>query len=154
MITYHLVVATVVQNVPVLAVGDAPASWEVFEVVDFNKLMQQRAAAKGVIPAAKPVVGAPQNAKTPVANPSGTDVLARLYKADGAEVRVGLEERRSGPVGSFSSVTLSIQVSSRCAAETAALHKLQEVLYAECTRMLEAHAEPAMRLLIEHLEGA
>lgn len=70
-----------------------------------------------------------------------------------AEVSFGLEEKVSGPAGTYSSVTVQVRLTFRCAQTEAQVERALALAHRECVGALEKYIEPAQQLLVSHLEG-
>lgn len=79
------------------------------------------------------------------------DRYKTLNPEGAAEVRIGLEEKLSGPANTYSSVTVMVQVTARCDQSSAAVKHALDVVHTECVQALERYIEPAQKLLIAHL---
>lgn len=79
------------------------------------------------------------------------DRFAALNPSGSTEVKIALEEKLSGPSGTYSSVAVRIEISARCDQTTAAIHKATEVLFDEGSKALHHYIQPAMALLHEHV---
>jgi hypothetical protein len=84
--------------------------------------------------------------------PAGTrpDPYAKLNPAGPAEVRVGFEEKLSGPSGTYSTISVRIEVAVRCEQSEAGIAAARELLVKEGVKALEFYMGPALNLLIEH----
>lgn len=123
--TIHVQVETLVNNRVVIYINGEPASWEMTHV---NKIEL-------------PGKGGPK-----------TDKLSAVRGAGDSEVRVAMDERFGGPSGTYSSVSVRIEISAKCGQSDVETRKTSEILYGECVRFLESHAPAAVDLLHSHLE--
>lgn len=92
----------------------------------------------------------------PEKRPAGTkptDQLLNMYAPDGATVSIELEEKLNGPPNSYSSVTVRVGITSRCAQSDDNVRRLTRLLHAEAVRALEHHVPPSQELLMRHLGG-
>lgn len=124
MIELHVSVTTVVNRWVVHELGGKTVSWEGTQRMDPKKL-----------PAGK-----------------RADRFACLNPEGPARVKVGLEEKLSGPTGTYSSISVRIEISARCDQNERALGEAQSVLYEEGLKSLDHYINPALSMLIEHTE--
>ena len=114
---------TVAYNEPIYDIGGVLTCWEGSHVTTLSELKKK-------------------NSKYAVLDPEGP-----------AEVSIGLEEKVSGPEGTYSSVTVFVRVTLRCAQTENQVRAAQNLAHSECITTLEKYIEPAQRLLISHLRG-
>jgi hypothetical protein len=125
----RVAVYTAINDVVVDMLGGMPATWEGTEMSTLDELKKKAAMNK------KP------GDKYAVLDPQGP-----------AEIRVGLEEKVSGPSGTYSSVTVFVQVQLRTAQTPEAVKKGIDLAHSECVQALERYIDPALTLLCAHLE--
>lgn len=118
-------VTTVIDGWAVAELGGELATWEGTEQVDIKKLTK----------------GTQHPDRFKLLNPEGT-----------AEIRVGMEEKLSGPSGTYSSVAVRVEVMTRCEQTEQAIETGHDLCYQACERALERYMGPAMNRLIEHTE--
>lgn len=82
---------------------------------------------------------------------SGGDRYKVLNSSGPAEVRIGLEERVSGPPNTYSSVSVYVQVMAHCDQTAPAIRQAMDLVHSECVQALERYVEPAQQLLLAHL---
>lgn len=121
MIGLYVRVETIVSHWAVPALGGHPATWEGTQRMD-----------------PKTAVGGKKNS------------FADLNEQGAATVTVALEEKLSGPSGTYSSVSVRIEVSARCDQNETAIRQARDVLVNEGMKALDFYAGPAVSLLTEH----
>lgn len=84
---------------------------------------------------------------------SKADRLKGLNEQGPAEVRVSLEEKQSGPQGTFSSTSVRIEVSVRCLQDERTVEAAHTALYDIGHKALEQYLKRQMTVLYEHAEG-
>ena len=145
MITVAIQIRTIAFSHPIQEIDGKHASWEGTFMVDPKKIAEAASKRQGLPlkAPARPAVAA---------QPPQRDRLGSVLDPNGpAEVMVGLEEKLSGPQGTYSSVTVSIQVKVHCAQTDESVRRASELLYDEGARVLEHHVGPAMELLMMHI---
>lgn len=118
-------VTTVIDGWAVSELGGELATWEGTEHVDIRKLTK----------------GTTHPDRFKLLNPEGT-----------SEVRVAVEEKLSGPSGTYSSVAVRVEVLTRCEQSEQAVETAHDLCHQACVRALERYMGPAMNMLTEHTE--
>jgi hypothetical protein len=80
------------------------------------------------------------------------DKFAMLNADGAASVKVAVEEKVSGPSGSFSSISVRVEISSRCNQDEKTIAEAHETLFTEGLRALEHYASPALAMLLDHIK--
>jgi hypothetical protein len=124
MIELRVSVVTVINRWAIEELGGKLATWEGTQRVDTKK----------------PLLGLKKK----------DDRFAALNPEGPASVTVGLEEKLSGPSGTYSSVAVHISVTARCDQNEAAIVQARDVLFKEGLQALEHYMRPALNLLLEH----
>lgn len=136
MIAIYIRVETVAHRYAVHSINNQLVTFEAHTMVDFKALKARQSSATAT--------------KTPP--PMAGDKLGALNTAGPAEVRLGLEEKLSGPSGTYSSVSVRLELKVNCAQSNAEVQAATELLYAEGARLLNHYINPAMDLLVEHVK--
>lgn len=72
------------------------------------------------------------------------------FKQDGAsEVKVGIEHKLNGPQGTYSSVSVRIEISGRTDTEEEKIRAGVETLYNEADRAIDHYLDPQHALLCQ-----
>lgn len=142
MIKIYVKVETVYQRIAIHSINDKIVTFEVNSMVDFKQVLAKNKAKQGT----KTAVVQETPAKT------GANNLATLDETGTARVGFSLEESISGPSGTFSSVRIRVDLSVQCAQNEAEIRKATDILYRESAHLVDHYANPAMQLLIEHIE--
>ncbi len=135
MIQIYMLVRTVVDGEPIHEVAGKPACWEATGVMKPPMKPNLPSAAP-----AKPSAGEPNRFKA-------------LDENGAAEVTLGVEEKMSGPEGTYSSVAVRLEVKARCGQSEAAVRAASQVLYDVAAEELDKHMPAARKLLLEHLNA-
>jgi hypothetical protein len=122
MIELTVRVQTIISHWAVQELGGQPATWEWTQRMDPKK----------------PAADGKKNA------------FAGINAQGPAKVTVDLEEKLSGPSGTYSTVSIRVGISVRCDQSEEAITHARDVLMREGTRALEFYAGPAVNLLMEH----
>ena len=78
---------------------------------------------------------------------------APFQEAGPSEVKVGLEHKVSGPQGTYSSVSVRIEISGRCYQNQEDIRAATDVLYKECDRAIGHYLDPQHALLCQRARG-
>jgi hypothetical protein len=90
--------------------------------------------------------------KTMVKKPGAPNRFSVLNGTGPAVVRVGIEEKVSGPTGTYSSVSVRVEVSAHCDQSEASIQRAHQLLFDEGTRALDGYMDTALELLNRHLQ--
>jgi hypothetical protein len=123
MIELHVRVETVINQYAVQQLAGQLASWEGTQRMDPKQMMGKKA-----------------------------DRFAALNNKGDAKVLVGVEEKLSGPSGTYSSVTVRVEISARCDQNEKSVSETHELLFTEGLKALEFYMTPALNMLINHTE--
>lgn len=126
MIELYVQVVTVINGWAVPTLGGQNATWEATQRMDPSK----------------PVEG-----KRPPKN-----LFEGINQQGRASVKVGLEEKLSGPAGTYSSVSVRVEISARCDQDSASIRAARDALAKEGMKALEWYAAPALELLMRHVQ--
>ena len=69
-----------------------------------------------------------------------------------AQIEVGLEEKVSGPAGTYSSVTVITKITLRCDQKQETVKRAMDLAYSDCAAAIERYIDPAQKLLASHLD--
>lgn len=125
----QVAVRTEVNKILVHNIAGMPATWEGNYMPTLDELKKAAKKAKG---------------------PSLYDVIDPQGES---EVSLGLEEKVSGPEGTYSSVTVHVRLTFRCAQNEEQVQRALSLAHRECVAALERYIEPAQQLLVSHLGG-
>lgn len=84
---------------------------------------------------------------------SGRRKFDCLREEGGTEVRVGVEEKISGPSGTYSSVSVKVEIASRCNTDEVSIEQARDALFKEALGAVDHYMNQASNLLMEHTEG-
>jgi hypothetical protein len=142
-------VETVHQRIAVYSINDKIVTFEVNGMVDFKAVIERnkaKAAAKA--------------AGTKVTKTAAPDAATRLGPAEfgdldasgPARLTFGMEEKLSGPSGTFSTVSVRVELSVQCAQNEEQIRRAAGLLQGEVAHLADHYINPAMELLLEHVE--
>lgn len=80
------------------------------------------------------------------------DEFKQLLGDAQARVSIGVDERFSGPSGSYSSVSVRVNITLSCDQSQAKIDAATKMAFDYASGFLDGHAVPAMKLLNKHLE--
>ncbi len=152
MFVARISVAVVVNEVPIKNIGGVPATWEATGMTTPKDLR-----AKGSPFAASAALASKKAAgKVPITKQeqatSKHDRFAVLRETGPTSVGLELEEKVSGPPGTYSSVTVRVSITARCEQSSAAVEQAHDLLFTECTAAIDRYMRPAVEQLEYFLE--
>ncbi len=125
MIELYVRVETIINNWAVPTLGGKQATWEATQRMDITEIKKNKKNA-----------------------------FANINAEGRAGVRVAVEEKISGPSGTYSSVSVRIEIAARCDQDEASITHCRDVLAQEAMKALDWYAGPAVQLLGEHVQKA
>lgn len=115
-------VTTIVNDWPIDSLGGRPATWEWTQRMDPKKIAAGKKGAK----------------------------FSCLQDDGAAEVRVAVEEKLSGPSGTYSSVSVRIEISARCHSDEESIDAARDLLFNESLKAVAHYMNPAINMLQDH----
>ena len=80
------------------------------------------------------------------------DEFKKLLGDQNARVSVGVDEKFSGPSGTYSSASVRVTISLNCNQTKETIDKATELAFGYASDFLDRHAVPAAKLLGRHLD--
>lgn len=81
-----------------------------------------------------------------------TDEFKKLLGDQNARVSVGLDERFSGPSGTYSSASVRVNLTLNCGQDKKTIEEATKMAFDYASDFLDRHAVPAVKLLNRHLD--
>lgn len=81
-----------------------------------------------------------------------TDEFKKLLGDQNARVSVGLDERFSGPSGTYSSASVRVNLTLNCDQSKETIEEATKMAFDYASDFLDRHAVPAAKLLNRHLD--
>lgn len=121
MITLYVQQVTLIQGYSVPSLSDIQATWEGTIRMDAKEIKNKRGTELAAL------------------NPKGASI-----------VNVAYEEKIAGPVNTFSSVAVRVEISTQC--DPADIKKCHQLLFDEASNAVDHYIQPALSLLMTHLD--